>query len=112
MISWKIQNDIIAAIAEFVRKRIRDCLSGETKYYAIIADEVTDRHANVEILLVCLRYLDFINDNLVMQETFLDSVHVEGRTTGKTIGNQILKTLKKHGADINNCRAQAYVRAP
>ena len=41
--SWKIQNDIIACLAEFIRKRIKDDIS---EYYAIIADEVTDRFSN------------------------------------------------------------------
>ena len=47
-----------------------NCLNSEREYYAIIADEVTDRHANVEIILVCLRYLDFINNKFVIKETF------------------------------------------
>ena len=107
MVSWKIQNDIIASIAEFLRERIREQINS-TKCYAVIADEVTDRHANKEILLVCLRYVYFCNDQVTIRETFLDSVHVEGRPTGKTIGNYILTVLKKHGIDINLCRAQAY----
>ena len=41
--SWKIQNDVIACLAEFIRRRIKDDISA---YYAIIADEVTDRFSN------------------------------------------------------------------
>ena len=43
--SWKIQNEIISCIAESVRTEIRNILK-ESKYYSVIADEVTDRFAN------------------------------------------------------------------
>ena len=36
--SWKIQNDVIACLAEFIRRRIKDDISA---YYAII-----DRFSN------------------------------------------------------------------
>ena len=78
------------------------------QYYAVIADEVTDRRAKKEILLLCLRYVNFCNDEATVRETFLDSVHVQGRTTGRTIGNHILQILKKAGIDISLCRAQSY----
>ena len=52
MTSWKIQNDIIACLVEFIRKKIKEDIS---EYYAIIAEEVTDRFSNKEILLLCLR---------------------------------------------------------
>ena len=52
MTSWKIQNDIIACLVEFIRKKIKEDIS---EYYAIIAEEVTDQFSNKEILLLCLR---------------------------------------------------------
>ena len=64
--SWKIQNDIIACLAEFIRKRIKDDIS---EYYAIIADEVTDQFSNKEILLLCLRYVTFQNGLPIIHET-------------------------------------------
>ena len=51
MCSAKIQNEIIACIAKFVRTKIKDMVE-ETKYFSIIADEVTDRYSNKEILLL------------------------------------------------------------
>ena len=48
----------------------------------MIADEVTDRYVNKEILLLCLRYVNLLQDKPTIQETFLDSVHVQGRSTG------------------------------
>ena len=68
--SWKIQNDIIACLAEFIRKRIKDDIS---EYYAIIAGEVIDRFSNKEILLLCLRYVTFQNGLPIIHETFFDS---------------------------------------
>ena len=37
------------------------CLSQDYAFFAIIADEVTDVHANQEVLSVCLRVLDNLN---------------------------------------------------
>ena len=35
--------------------KIKDIVE-KTKYFSLIADEVTDRYSNKEILLLCLRY--------------------------------------------------------
>ena len=40
MASWQIHNDIIECLSEFVRSKKKDEIPD---YYAIIADEVTDR---------------------------------------------------------------------
>ena len=37
--------------------KIKDIVE-KTKYFSLIADEVTDRYSNKEILLLCLRYLN------------------------------------------------------
>ena len=58
MTSWKIQNDIIACLAEFIRQRIKEDIS---KHYAIIADVYTDQFSYKEILLLCLRYATYRN---------------------------------------------------
>ena len=44
----------------------------------------------------------------VIEETFLDSNHIQGRPTGKVIGNHILKLLADHGFNVKDCRGQAY----
>ena len=41
--SWKIQNEVIACIAEVVRKHIQYVLDN-SKFFSVIADEVTDRY--------------------------------------------------------------------
>ena len=96
--STKIQNEIIACITKLVRMKIKDIVE-KTKYFSIIADEVTDRYSNKEILLLCLRYLN-IDRKIgvpVIEETFLDSNHIQGRPTGKVTGNHILKLLADYG---------------
>ena len=105
MISWKIQNEVIERLATFVRSNIKAEMSG---YFAVIADEVTDRFSHSEVLLLCLRYVTFHNDKPNICETFLDSLHIQGRPSGQTIGNIILSLLQRNDIDISNCRAQAY----
>ena len=76
---------------------------GKTKYFSIIADEVTDRYSNKEILLFCLSFLK-INRKIgvpVIEEIFLDSNYVLGSPTWKVIGNHIMKLLADHGFKVN-----------
>ena len=46
MVSWQIQNDIIECLSELVWSKIKDEIPD---YYAIIADEVTDRFSTKKI---------------------------------------------------------------
>ena len=108
MCSAKIQSEIIACIAKFVRMKIKDIVE-KTKYFSLIADEVIDRYSNKEILLLCLKYLN-INRKIcvpVIEETFLDSSHTQGRPIGKVIGNHIFKQLADHRFDVKDFRGQA-----
>ena len=57
MCSAKIQNEIIACITKFVQMKIKDIVE-KMKYFSVIADELTDRYSNKEILLLCLSYLN------------------------------------------------------
>ena len=107
MVSWRIQNDIIACIAQFIRGVVRKILS-RSKHYSIIADEVTDRYANKEILLICLRFLNLTGNNISIEEMFFDSLHLQGRPTGQTIAKGIIKSLKDNKIDIRDCRGQSY----
>ena len=72
--SWKIQNDIIACLAEFIRKRIKDDIS---EYYALIAEEVTDQFSNKKILPLCLCYVTFKNGLPIIYETFFDFLQID-----------------------------------
>ena len=86
--------------------KIKDIVE-ETKYFPIIADKVTGIYSIKEILLLCLRYLN-IDHKIgvpVIEETFLDSNHIQGRPTRKVIGNHILKLFADHG--FNYCQLKA-----
>ena len=81
--------------------KIKDIVE-KTKYFSAIADEVTNRYSNKEVLLLCLRYLniDLKIGVPVIEITFLDSKHIQGRPTGKFIGNHILKILANHEFNV------------
>ena len=51
MASWNIQNVVIACLAEFIMKRIKEYI---LEYYVIIADEFTNRFSNKEIFAAML----------------------------------------------------------
>ena len=69
MTSWKIQNEMISWIADSVRTEIISILK-ECNHYSVIADEVTDRFVNKEILLLCIRYLHNLKEELTIEEIF------------------------------------------
>ena len=101
------QNEIINVIASCLRDNILAPLK-LVKYFSIIADEVTDRHANQEILSLCLRFVDTTNRQKPhIKEVFLDFLHLE-RTTGQKIAESIQSLLEKHGLDIQDMRGQSY----
>ena len=105
----KFRMKSITCIANFVRMKIKDIVE-KTKYFSIIADELTDSYSNKEILLLCVRYLNIdrkIGVSLT-EETFLDSNHIQGRPTGKVIRNHILKLLADYGFNVKDCRRKAY----
>ena len=99
--------EIIACIAEVITRYIRLTLKN-TKYFCEIAEEVTDSYTNNEILLVCLRYMDLLREKPVIKETFLDSIHVQGRPTVNIIKTHIWNILDKHQINLEDCRAQVY----
>ena len=80
-----------------------------SKYFCLIADEVTDTTTNKEVLSLCLRFLSGNDDpsSVNISEVFVDYVHLE-RTTGKAIADAIVKSLHDMGFDIENLRRQGY----
>ena len=55
-LSWQIQNHIVECLSKLLRSKKKNEI---LDYYAIIADEITDRFSNKEILLLYLRYVRF-----------------------------------------------------
>ena len=109
--SKTIQNKIINVIADYLRnKTTRDLTEGKiSKYFCLIANEVTDTTTNKEVLSLCLRFLSGNDDpsSVNISEVFVDYVHLE-RTTGKVIADAIVKSLHDMGFDIGNLRGQGY----
>ena len=101
--SKTVQNEIIQIIGEHIRSALSAPLQDEKAVYSIIADEVTDKFSNQEILSLCLRFVDK-ND---IKEIFFDFVSLE-RTTGVAIANAIVSSLRSNGIDINKIRGQGY----
>ena len=73
-----------SCLAEFAEDRIKKRIS-ESTYYTVIADEVTERYLHKEVLMICFRYLRYINGEPRKYETFFDSTHIKGRPSGQTI---------------------------
>ena len=85
-----------------------ECLSQDYAVFAIIVDEVTDVHANQEVLSVCLRFLDNLNpEQPEVKEVFFDFVYLD-KTDGVSISRAIIECLSKRGIDITKARGQAY----
>ena len=91
-------------------KITRDLTKGKiSKYFCLIADEVTDTTTNKEVLSLCLRFLSGNDDpsSVSISEVFVGYVHLE-RSTGKAIADAIVKSLHDMGFDIENLRGQGY----
>jgi len=82
-------------LAQYIRNEKTKALKQGDSFFAIIADEVTDPHANQEVLSVCLRLVEGTD----IKEFFLDFSYFE-RTTGESIANAIKKSLATNGVDI------------
>ena len=102
--SKTVQNELIEIIGLEIRKNLVRPLQADDAVFAIMADEVTDPHANQEVLTVCLRFVD---ESRAIKEVFFDFQKLE-RATGETITNGIIQSLRKYGVDILKCRGQSY----
>lgn len=105
--SKTVQNEIISIASSMIRRNLLECLQ-QSKYYSVIADEVTDPHSNQEILSVCVRMVDFKNpETPEIKEVFLDFLYLQ-RTKGVSIAAGILKILEANNLDLKMLRGQAY----
>ena len=99
--SKTIQNKVTEVMANLIRDYFRQCLE-RCPHFPLIADETTS-HGR-EILSVCLRFLDFVEDPCcpIKREVLIDLCYLT-RTTGKAIATALTESLKKHKIDIANC---------
>ena len=82
-------------------------IKGDNAFFSRIADEVTEKHFNREIMSLCIRFVARNNDKPVIKEVFFDLCYLT-RTTGVAIAAAIKESLKTHGVDIQKARGQAY----
>lgn len=66
-----IQEEVIRITGESIRANVTQPIQKVNTFFSIIGNEVTDKHANQEILSVCLRFLDLKNVSPQIKEVFL-----------------------------------------
>ena len=95
------QNEIMKIIGYYIRKENAAYLQNSTSVYSIIADEVTDRYENKEILTVCLR---FVQDAKIREFSFYFVKLL--RASGEQIAQAILSSLSANNIDIKNAEGK------
>ena len=108
--SKTIQNEIINIYASKIKEKITKQIREENLPFTIIADEGSDSHSNLEILAVCLRYVDTSTPkDPHIREVLLNFVYLE-RTNAIMIHQKILESLLDPAVRLNpdSIRGQAY----
>ena len=89
--------------------KIKERLTADLPF-TIIADKSTDPHSNLEILSLCLRFVDQSSPNDPhIKECLINFMHLE-RTNATMISRKILESLSDPSIslDPSNIRGQAY----
>ena len=89
-ISNTAQNQIINVLADQVRQKIIQKVQA-AKWYAVIADEVTDV-SNKEQLSIVLRYVD--SDSLVIREDLVDFTECDTGISRQNLADKITSSLE------------------
>ena len=108
--SKTIQNDIIHVYSCKIRENLTKHVRENNLPFTVIADEVTDPHANQEILSVCLRFVDMTSPKEPhIKECLVNFVHLE-RANASVISTKILESLSHPSLSLDpvNIRGQAY----
>lgn len=107
-LSPTIQNEFIEILGEKVREIIIKEVK-EAKYFSMMFDSTPDVSHKDQISQV-LRYVKINENKVVVVETFIDFVEMQGKSS-KDIATLIMEKLKRDKIDIQNCRGQAYDNA-
>ena len=102
--SGDIQNQLISVIGGLICGKILSKVT-DTKYFTVIADEVSDC-ANMEQLSLVLRYVD--PDSSLISEDLVDFLHCDTDVTGEALSEKILSKLQEYNLDFNLLRGQGY----
>ena len=105
--SITIQNQVIDIIGNMIREKITAYIKETDAFFSIIADEVTEKHLNKEIISFCLRFVLWKSDKPVIRVVFFDFCYLS-RTTGVAITDAIKESLRTRGVDITKAKCQAY----
>ena len=105
--SGKIQNELIDLIGEEIRRKIIQNIGRPSPFFSIIADEVTDKFSNQEIMGLCVRYLSEEDGEIRIEEKFVDFCYVE-RTTAASLQEAVYRSLQDCKLERKNIRGQAY----
>ena len=115
-----IQNALIVAAGDLVKETVVSRIKS-AKFWAIVADETTDRRCR-EQLAVIARYVKMdisgtwhcyeepfaIVDIFALIKDFQPSKDCEHRLSGKTISEALLHIVKRQQLDLTNCIGRGY----
>ncbi|XP_025416074.1 uncharacterized protein LOC112687548 [Sipha flava] len=103
--SKDIQNELINLMASKVLEIIQQKVQ-VAKYFSVILDCTPDV-SHSEKMSFTIRFVDENNGNLQVAEHFIGFREVS-ESTGESLTELLLKTLKENNLDIMNCRGQGY----
>ncbi|XP_055308167.1 uncharacterized protein LOC129572247, partial [Sitodiplosis mosellana] len=103
--SPKVQNEIIQIAGNIILDKIVAKIN-KSKYFSVLADETTDI-SGVEQFSICARYVDKVNDKMVLREAFLKFVAVHD-VTGLGLSNTLIDSLKDMKLNMSFLRGQGY----
>ncbi|XP_022160852.1 zinc finger MYM-type protein 1-like [Myzus persicae] len=103
--SKDIQNELINLMASKVLETIQQKVQ-DAKYFSVILDCTPDV-SHSEKMSFTIRFVDENNGNLQVAEHFIGFREVS-ESTGESLTELLLKTLRENKLDIMNCRGQGY----
>ena len=102
--SKTIQNEIIHIYACKIKERLTKHTREKNLPYSIITDEVTDPHANHDILSVCLRFVDLTSlKDPHIKECLIIFLNLE-RANASAISSKILESLSHPSVSLDPAR--------
>ena len=102
-VSPQVQNELTMIMANHILRDILSISINKAKYFALMADEVTDI-SNKEQVVICLRYVD---DKFEPQEDFIGFCSVNS-ITADVLVSVFIDAMLRMNLSIQNCRGQCF----
>ena len=102
-VSPQVQNELTMIMANHILRDILSISINKAKYFALMADEVTDI-SNKEQVVICLRYVD---DKFEPQEDFIGLCSVNSITADALV-SVFKDAMLRMNLSIQNCRGQCF----